>query len=487
MTNIKERILGGYLKFAEFLFYTYLFGTLSFGRAFSVFHVNTPFFPIFVTEVFLLLNIPLILYKYNSLVRLPRLFLIVLSIFFVFGCFYLGVALLANRMFALRDITIFVYILFLPITFINLNTLNKFTHFIWVAIFCNVISLFLYHCMLLGAYPLELIRVFLEASKGFNLCLYYGITSSFIIALYRHINSRIYRLLALVLLSLNIYTIIMGSISSVWFAVLSMLIFLFLILKRRFLKLLLFFVPIVVITASVVFYFNDKIMPSICSTRLSGEIAGFNMLFRDIINGKTEVNVFRNVGSVSEVSNVKTPINLSKYTARPYDQWVLAMGAARVNSEVGAVFGADNIKWRRGIWRKTLGFALQSPLIGKGFGVYPDYGATSPAEHLPGIYLYADIIPVHNHILTIFFKMGALGLGLFLFTNIYVFAYALRYLKRCSMETMKSLLIALLGALICWHALALLFDVIDSPPTSVFLWIIIGAIFAVVEIDKKFA
>ena len=33
--------------------------------------------------------------------------------------------------------------------------------------------------------------------------------------------------------------------------------------------------------------------------------------------------------------------------------------------------------------------------------------------------------------------------------------------------------------------MALFFDVIDSPPTSIFLWIIMGAIFAAIEVDKN--
>ena len=33
--------------------------------------------------------------------------------------------------------------------------------------------------------------------------------------------------------------------------------------------------------------------------------------------------------------------------------------------------------------------------------------------------------------------------------------------------------------------MALFFDVIDSPPTTVILWIIIGLIFACIEVDKE--
>jgi hypothetical protein len=34
--------------------------------------------------------------------------------------------------------------------------------------------------------------------------------------------------------------------------------------------------------------------------------------------------------------------------------------------------------------------------------------------------------------------------------------------------------------------MALFIDLIDSPPTSIFLWIIMGLIFASIEIDKQY-
>jgi divalent metal cation (Fe/Co/Zn/Cd) transporter len=55
----------------------------------------------------------------------------------------------------------------------------------------------------------------------------------------------------------------------------------------------------------------------------------------------------------------------------------------------------------------------------------------------------------------------------------------------CNSEFIKHFLLALLGAFIFWHAMALFFDIIDSPPTSIFLWILFGFIFGVVAIDKQ--
>ena len=51
---------------------------------------------------------------------------------------------------------------------------------------------------------------------------------------------------------------------------------------------------------------------------------------------------------------------------------------------------------------------------------------------------------------------------------------------------LRCFLIGALGAFIFWHTEAFFFDAIDSPPTSIFLWIIMGMIFVVVEADKKY-
>jgi hypothetical protein len=116
--------------------------------------------------------------------------------------------------------------------------------------------------------------------------------------------------------------------------------------------------------------------------------------------------------------------------------------------------------------------------------VYPQYkiwGYIPPQ----GIGVNSKIIPAHNHLITVFYKMGFLGLGLFLFINCYAFGCGLLYIKKCANKFLRSFLIGALGAFVYWHMTALGFDVIDSPPTSIFLWVIIGLIFAAIETDKR--
>jgi hypothetical protein len=146
--------------------------------------------------------------------------------------------------------------------------------------------------------------------------------------------------------------------------------------------------------------------------------------------------------------------------------------------------GYDNIVWRTKIWSQTIRFALNSCWLGKGFGNYPVYdiwGYRKPYS----AFTDSNIIPVYNYLITIFYKLGFFGLFLFLFNIFYVFYYALSYLKTCKREFIKCILTGALGALLFWQGTALFFDVIDSPPTSILLWIITGLIFAVIEVDKN--
>jgi len=149
----------------------------------------------------------------------------------------------------------------------------------------------------------------------------------------------------------------------------------------------------------------------------------------------------------------------------------------------------DNLRFRLNIWKTAFKFGLESPLLGKGYGIYPVYlnWDNTPIERRQGIYVNSGIIPTHNHLIAIFYKMGLLGLCLFLFINISVFIYSLSYLKTCKHMLSKVFLIGGLGGIIFWNTMALFFDVIDSPPTSIFLWILIGMLLASVEADKKVA
>lgn len=502
--NFKELILEGYSRAMLILFYIFLFCVLSFGRAFSVFCVQTPLSPFFVTEFFLLLNIPFLFYKYKSLARLPRLFLTPTAIFFILGYFYLSAGLLKQNLFALRDITVFGYILFLPIAFIHLNSLKRVKYLIFLVVFSNIINLYSRQCLMLGIFSSETLRNFMFGFKSHNMGLYFGIENAFIIALYGSIKSRIVRLLALIVLSLNICMLILFSSSSLWLSAIVSFVFLFLMLKERFLKLFLFFVPVFILTGLIVFNLDFKCESPTYWEKITDEVKGINLFFNNVFSrAKPAKKAPAKISSANKSPQVKsakqapaevTPVNPPPQE-KPAQQASAKISPAAMSfqnksvktspatNEIDPAF--SNINWRLNIWRQTIKFTMDSPLFGKGFGVYPVYKIWCGFQSPQHIFTGSDIVPPHNHLLTVFLKMGILGLGLFLFINIYVFAYALAYIKKCNLRLINNLLIALLGALVFWQTFALFFDIIDSPPTSVFLWAIMGFIFGAVEIDKN--
>lgn len=447
----------------KLFFYIFLFGTLSFGRAFSILHIDTPFSPVFITEIFLILNIPILFYKYKVLLKLPKTFLILFSIYFAYTFLYLCAGLFTKNIFALRDIPISVYLLFLPITFIYFNKLSEIKPFIIVIILSNIINLYSGWCLLNNRYLSELFANFISKSKLFNFGLYYGMLISLIITFYDYVRSNAYRLFTLIILLLNVYTLIAIGLTSLWAAFLSLLVFLFLILRGRFLKLILFFIPVFLLTSLIMFY-------------------GFRFISPDRI-----------AKFFDEAKGLSTFVSKAVYQNKPKKlscEAKVNLAVIPYQDETKKVYNDEeisllNINWRLSIWKQTLRFASDSPLFGKGFGTYPVYKILTTYQYPRHAYTDSGIIPAHNHLLTIFLKLGILGLGLFLFLNIYVFRYALLFINKCNLGFIKNLLTGLLGAFVFWHALALCFDVIDSPPTSIFLWIIIGLIFAVIEISRN--
>ena len=59
------------------------------------------------------------------------------------------------------------------------------------------------------------------------------------------------------------------------------------------------------------------------------------------------------------------------------------------------------------------------------------------------------------------------------------------YFNKCKSPFNRRLLAAGLGGLVYWHGTALFFDVLESPPTGIFLWILLGIIVSVVYVDAS--
>ena len=447
-------LLYKYYKVIEFIFLLFLLGTLSFGRGFSILHVTIPLIPLFVTEIFLLFSLPLILIKLKFILKLPKRFLTVIFIYFLFGGLYCLLGILNRNLFVLRDIVLWLYMLFLFLTFIIFAKMNRLKLFLFILVLSNLLGIIVGRCLIFNMYPFGVLENFIKNTKTFNLGLYYGITTSFLISFFNLRKRIIYKIFTSFLLALNSYMLIILGVRTVWVASILLIIFFALILKIRFIKILLYVIPMFIIIAGSLYY-------------LDFELAKTN--YKEIILSKAKgIEIF-----AKKTSFFAKP---STESAKPYNH-------ALIPHKYG--YTVDNIIWRLKVWVGALRFGLESFVWGRGFGIYPRYEICG--YHEPqGIGIDSGVIPTHNHLISIFYKMGVVGLSLFLFVNIYVFFFALRYLRISNSEFIKCFLSGSLGAFVFWHTMALFFDVIDSPSTSIFLWILIGLIFASIDIDKNY-
>ena len=454
MILLVRKLFSSYSLLVRVLFFTLLFGVLSFGRAFSIIHIEAHSLPIFVTEIVLLISLPLIISNGRELLKIPPLCLNISLVYFVFGFFYLLGGVLDKNLFALRDFAALCgYMLFFPLAFISSDSLKHIKLFLFIIVFANLIAIAMGTMLFFGAYPSWLYG-FISKAKIFQIGIVYGISSAFLLVFYNYLKNKALRLLILLLVAINLYMLIIFGVRSLWVAVICLAVFLMLIsgfrvMVKAYSKLLVSFLLI----SPVLFYINFAVFKSSHLDVLIGRGKSFtNALsgWNKLVSGKT-------------------------FILYPRD------GAAlRDESERS---GFNDIVWREKIWRQTIEFTSGAYLFGRGLGHYPTYdveGYQKPRS----AFTDSNIIPVHNYFLTIFYKLGFLGLALFLFINIYIFYYAIRYLKKCNSGFIKLVLIGALGALVFWHAMALFFDVIDSPPTSIFLWVFIGLIFSAVEIDR---
>ncbi len=141
---------------------------------------------------------------------------------------------------------------------------------------------------------------------------------------------------------------------------------------------------------------------------------------------------------------------------------------------------AANIRWRLGIWRQTAAAIGEFPWFGWGYGAQVDYLVWGKRlSWLKAMGNNSGILPPHNHLLAILHKMGAAGLLPYLFIHGFGFAFGLRRRARLRDDGDRRLLTAALAGLLFWHGVAFFFDTLESPPTSIFQWVLLGLILAV--------
>jgi len=476
-----------YESLVTFVFFIYLAGVLSFGRAFLILHLKIGPIPIFITEFFLLFAIPMVVFKKKKIFELPNKFLIVLSIYFLMGVSYLSFGVLTGNLFSLRDIVLCGYVLFLPIAFIVFSKNDNVTNFLYIYIGCNIVCILAGRICIFNSNFFPFLNNYSANSRMFNFGLYYGIAASFFMCLLPIVKERVRKFFLSFILTINLYMIFLSGERAAWIGLIILTMFFLFRFGLNFFRLLGRLLPFFCIVFPLLWYFDFiAVSPTGHIKEVRAKVKNTNIIVQRILHIPQKESLILN--QQVSLNFESSPIPLVNFPNKNQKTLSLKNMNDLRDRDQAAI---DNIAWRLKLWQQSIKFGLPSLIFGRGFGIYPDYRvwhyehqAESSARLIRGIGINSNIVPPHNHLVTIFYKMGLLGLSLFLFINIYVLLFAFFRLDPYPKNLMQSLLSGFLGAFIYWHVLAFFFNVIDSPSTNIFLWVIIGTIFAVILGEK---
>jgi hypothetical protein len=429
--------LEGVYRAADIPILFLILGTFTWGKAFSLLGINVANLPLYVTDIVLAVSLGLLFLESKSLKKLgnewrlplPKGLAAAMAAYFLLGMLYLVIGVMGNGFLALRDIVFCLYLLFLFITLSLLGNPAKIKKLLPMMMLA-VIFLLLTSLIIFFTYSSDSsFRVFIKEIKMTNLGLYCGLIVMFGLSFYTFVKKK-KRLLVGIFIYLGFLFVVMAEVRAAWAGMLAALILLGILLKKEFKIFILIFL-LVLVSIFIIDYFDLGVQKD-------------------------------KLTSVAE--------QLKSMTQRRHQD----------------TMPAANIKWRLDIWKQTIDEIKEYPIFGWGYGTQIDYEIwTKKLSWLKAIGANTGILPPHNHLIAITYKMGLVGLALFLFINFRVFFYGLRYIKKCKSEFNRRFLIAGLAGLVYWHGMAFFFDVLESPPTGIFLWILLGCILGVVYADRR--
>jgi O-antigen ligase len=414
-----------------------LLGTFAFGKAFSLLGIGSFAIPIYITEAALAASLIFLLARAKSPVTLwqewraalPKDLTVLLPVYIVIGTVYLLLGLNTNMGLALRDIVFCHYTLFMFITLSLMSSAAKLEQVprllipgIVAAVLIGLKAYFIY-------FPIKAAFIqFVIVSKTTNLTLYCGLILIFSMSFFYFVNRKMKWLLGTAAYLCFLF-IIISEIRAAWVGVVGAFILLLILMRKEF-KIAALMILLMVVSIFLIGYFDLGLKP--------GKVAVL----------KEELS---------------------------------SMGHKSIISLQGA-----NIKFRLDLWKETWEKIKERPVLGSGFGKQIDYLIWG--KRLSEITAKGGsngIMPAHSHLLAITYKMGFIGLLLFLYINARIFFYGVFYTFKCKSEFNRRFLMGSLGALIYWHGMASFFDILESPPTGIFLWILLGSILAIVHFDKQ--
>jgi O-antigen ligase len=429
----------GLFRLTDLLFLFLWVGTCTFGKAFSLISFTAAGIPFYITEILLFGSLLFILMQFRAAwdqwrQTLPVGLFLALVLYILLGSIYMLVGLKIRGVQALRDVTFCHYTLFTFVTLHVLRTHDKIKSlpamFFPGAVLLIVIGYLRNFVPPMGGVALSR---FISATKAFNWAFVYGLIALVVLTFYAFKEKEKFTRKRKIGEGFLIYSgllfVVMSDVRASWAGLILALVFLWIILKKE-IKVMLIILPVLVVSVFVIDYVFERTK---LLTKLSEEVES------------------------------------------------LLPGAERTYPKM-------NILFRMRIWNQTLDKIKEKPMLGWGFGSFPRYviqKRLTPQIKGDGLLPGSMLIPPHNHLLVVGYKMGIVGLAFFIAINLWVFLVGVGYIKTCRDPLNRRILIAVLAGFVYWHGIAFFFDALELPSTGIFLWILLGSIMAIVHIDKN--
>lgn len=411
-------------------FLVLLVGTFAFGRAFSIISlVSFGKIPVPITETILALTLALMVFEAKDILKkwgkqLPLDFKIVMPLFMVLGGVYLLLGLKSNGSIAVRDIVFSFYMAFFFITLHVFSSADRVRKLLTVLLpgLATLLAVRFIVTFVTRTGKVAFINMMFEG-REFNWALYCGLAAIFALSFFTFETNRLKKWLLGLVIYAGMLFMLLTQIRAGWLGMIPALILLAVLLKKE-IKIILLIVPLLVASIFLIDYFVHRNTVKM----FKQEIAGLTPGERDTRSQK-------------------------------------------------------NVAFRFQIWKQTIDKIKEKPVFGWGYGSFPQYYIDKRPLHRPGgsVGPGSGVTPAHNHILAIAYKMGLLGLLVFLYINARVFLMGVVGFLRIESLYMRRFLAAALTGLVYWHGMAFFFDVFESPPTGIFLWLLLGLIVAIAK------
>jgi len=466
----------------------FLLGLLLLGRAFSLLSLGQlKGLPIYITEVLMVISWIFLLWSY--LRRDFDLSLWLKSGYFLFCLLsfsYLFFALIFGKAIALREIVLNGYMVFGYTVFVLLKNFRFSSRVLFmIFILVSLLLIIAYRNYLINSSFLVCGIINSSKMKIFNIMLYCGLFFASCLGLVCSLESRFLRGITL-LLAVCFGVLILASDNRTTFFALSGLLLFFLFfypykLKKKIIILLIILVGMsggIFCDRQLFRAKNATMRASLESLILSVKMPRLVWREKKLLPAQDKKQRLNVPSRLNAPSSVSQEVEKSEETlSHSYSQVALR------NTELAQLYldkgfrdkvgeKLSNLSWRFDVWRIFLRLGRSSPLLGVGFGVYPDLSSLGLAKP-NGFAEESGIVPPHNELIDIFYKMGLLGLLIYLYVQGY-FLWGLKEAQNNFPQSFKALPAVLTGCLVYWHIMALSFDLINSPPTNVILWILLG-------------